>query len=59
VVGLVRANSSRSTVSTIDNADSSFGQVSTVLAVAGIAKSQVGQYGTGKGADALFPSPSS
>ena len=45
----------KSTVSTIDNANSAFGQVSTALAVAGAINSQVGQYGTAKGAQALFP----
>lgn len=59
VVALVRSNATKAAVSTIDNANSSFGQVSTVLALAGLAKSQVGHYGTGKGADALFPSPTS
>lgn len=47
----------KSTVSTIDNADSAIGQVSSVLALAGITKSSVGHYGTGKGADAMFPIP--
>jgi hypothetical protein len=32
--------------------------VSAVLALAGAAKGQVGHYGTGKGADALYPAPS-
>jgi len=47
----------KSTVSTIDNADSAIGEVSTVLALAGVTKSSVGHYGTGKGADAMFPIP--
>ncbi len=34
------------------------GQLSAVLALAGSTKGQVGHYGTGKGADALFPAPS-
>jgi hypothetical protein len=59
IVALVRGSASKANVSTIDNANSAFGQVSTVLAVVQIAKSQVGHYGTGKGADALFPAPSS
>jgi hypothetical protein len=59
VVALVRSSPAKANVSTIDNANSSFGQVSTVLAVVGIAKSQVGHYGTAKGADALFPAPTS
>jgi hypothetical protein len=44
-------------MSTVDNADSAFGQVSTALALASSAKGQQGQYGTGDGADALFPTP--
>jgi Copper transport outer membrane protein, MctB len=55
IVALVRDGSAKATVSTIDNADSPFGQVSTALAVAGSVNSQVGHYGTGKGAQALFP----
>jgi hypothetical protein len=55
IVALVRSGAPKSTVSTIDNANSAFGQVSTVLAVAGSADSQVGHYGTAKGAEALFP----
>lgn len=55
VVAMVRNGAAKSTVSTIDNATSPFGQVSTVLAVAGIEKSQVGQYGTAKGASTLLP----
>jgi hypothetical protein len=51
------AAATKNTVSTIDNADSAIGQVSTVLALADITKSNVGQYGTGKGADAMFPIP--
>lgn len=55
IVALIRDGASKSTVSTVDNADSAFGQVSTVLAVAGALASQVGQYGTATGAQALFP----
>ena len=55
VVALVREGSTKSTVSTIDNANSAFGQVSTALAVAGTINSQIGHYGTSKGAQALFP----
>lgn len=57
IVAAVRSNNAdRSTVSTIDNADSAIGQVSTVLALAGAATNQsVGHYGTAKGAQALFP----
>jgi hypothetical protein len=58
IVAAVRgSDAAKSTVSTIDNADSAIGQVSTVLALAGITKSSVGHYGTGKGADAMFPIP--
>jgi hypothetical protein len=57
VAGVRNSASAKSTVSTIDNADSAIGQVSTVLALAGITKSSVGHYGTGKGADAMFPIP--
>lgn len=48
----------RGTSSTVDNADTAFGQVSAVLALAAAAKGQNGQYGTEAGADALFPAPS-
>jgi hypothetical protein len=43
------------TVSTVDNADSSIGQVSTALALAGLVAGQSGSYGTGTGANSLFP----
>lgn len=59
VVGLVRAGTAKSVVSTVDNADTPYGQVSTVLALAQAANAQVGQYGTAAGADALFPRPTS
>jgi hypothetical protein len=45
----------KTTVSTIDNADTAIGQVSTVLALADVLHSTVGHYGTGSGASALFP----
>jgi hypothetical protein len=57
IISLVRASGSKSTVSTVDDSDSAVGQVSTTLAVAGAVSGQVGQYGTQKGADALFPTP--
>ena len=57
VVALVRDTGAKASVSTVDNANSSFGQVSTVLAVAEIENNRVGHYGTAKGADALFPNP--
>jgi uncharacterized protein YpmB len=56
VLALVRADdTAKGTVSTVDNADTSVGQVSTVLALADLAQSQVGHYGTGSGAKAMFP----
>jgi hypothetical protein len=58
LVAEVRA-SGKSSVSTVDNADTSIGQVSTVLALANIINSNVGHYGTAKNADSLFPTPAS
>jgi Copper transport outer membrane protein, MctB len=59
LVASVRASAAdRGTASTVDNADSAFGQVSAVLALSAVAKGQSGQYGTEQGADALFPAPS-
>lgn len=58
VIAAVRNGSAKSTVSSVDNADTAFGQVSTALAMAGAAGSQVGQYGTAAGAQALFPTKS-
>lgn len=55
VVAMVRGSAAKATVSTVDDANSAFGQVSTALAVAGAVSSQVGHYGTAKGAQALFP----
>ena len=46
-----------SDVSTVDNANSAFGQVSSTLALAATINGQAGNYGTGEGADALFPAP--
>ena len=57
VVSLIRTGADKASVSTVDNADTAFGQVSSVLALAGTAQSRVGHYGTAAGADALFPSP--
>jgi len=58
LVSLVRSSkTARSTATTVDDADTSFGQVSAVLALAGATKGLVGHYGTEQGADALFPSP--
>jgi len=47
----------RATVCTVDNANNAFGQVSTVLALAGSEQGSIGQYGTDQSADALFPAP--
>lgn len=58
LVALVRASKEqRAAVSTVDDADSSFGQVSTVLALGGATKGLIGHYGTDQSADALFPAP--
>jgi hypothetical protein len=57
IVARVRGSATKDSVSTVDNAESPFGKVSTVLALADILNSHVGQYGTGAGADALFPTP--
>ena len=58
VGGLRAAADQRGAVSTVDDADNAFGQVSAVLALAAAEKGQLGHYGTENGADALFPSPS-
>jgi hypothetical protein len=52
------SQSDRAAVSSVDNADNAFGQVSAVLALAGATKGLVGHYGTEQSADALFPAPS-
>jgi hypothetical protein len=57
IVALVRGSDVRTHVSTVDNADTAAGQVATVLTLASTQNNQVGHYGTGPGADALFPSP--
>lgn len=58
LLSLVRGSSTdRNALSTVDNADTPFGQVATILALAGASKGQLGQYGTQNGADALFPAP--
>jgi hypothetical protein len=60
--GLVAAvrgsNTQNAAVSTVDNAEGASGQVATALALAGATKGQVGHYGTGNGADTLYPAPS-
>jgi hypothetical protein len=59
LVALVRgSDADKSSVSTIDNADSVVGQVSTVLALAAAATGKSGSYGTGSGAQSTFPSTS-
>jgi hypothetical protein len=56
LIALVRSDDAdKATVSTVDDADTAMGQVSTVLALAGTAKNTVGHYGTGNKAEALFP----
>ena len=56
LVEQVRTNTTVSdAVSTVDNADSAIGQVSTALALAGSIAGQAGQYGTGAGSNGLFP----
>jgi len=62
VVALVRGDGpDRTAVATVDNADTVLGQVSTILALAGVSKPApdtfVGHYGTAGGAKALFPTP--
>ena len=58
LIALVRAaKAERGAMSTVDNANTAFGQVSTVLALAGATKGLVGHYGTDQSADALFPAP--
>lgn len=61
-IALVRNDDAdKSTVATVDNADSALGQVSTVFALADVAKpapdTLVGHYGTARNATALFPNP--
>jgi hypothetical protein len=58
VVSQVRDSTTvRSQVSTVDDADTAFGQVSAVLALAAATDGHIGHYGTGAGADALYPAP--
>ena len=49
--------SDRDAISTVDNANTPFGEVSTVLALSGATKGLVGHYGTDQSADALYPAP--
>jgi hypothetical protein len=57
LVALVRSNN-KVAVSTVDDADTAMGQVATVLALTEAAAGKDGAYGTGSGAQALFPAPS-
>jgi hypothetical protein len=57
VIALVRGGAQHSTVSTVDDADTAVGTVSAVLALAAQKRSDVGQYGSQRGATALFPAP--
>jgi hypothetical protein len=58
LVATVRnASGSRTMVATVDDADNPLGQVSAVLALSAAVKGQIGQYGTKRGADALYPPP--
>jgi hypothetical protein len=58
LVGQVRATKAdRDAVTTVDDADNAFGQVSAVLALGAATKGQVGHFGTQEGADALYPAP--
>jgi hypothetical protein len=45
-------------VSTVDDADTVYGQAALVLALAGARHGETGHYGTGVGADAPVPTPS-
>jgi hypothetical protein len=54
LVSTVRDKAS-SSVSTVDNATTAMGQVSTILATVGALQSKVGQYGSTPGAQKLFP----
>lgn len=57
LIALVRTDEvDKGSVSTVDDADTAMGQVSTVLALAQVDK-RVGHYGTGNNSDALFPEP--
>jgi hypothetical protein len=58
IIALVRSGSAKSSVSTVDNASSPIGDVSIALAMADRLNGQTGQYGTGPGANSLFPDPS-
>lgn len=58
IIAAARTDSEvRGAVSTVDDADDSFGQVSTALALGAADKGELGNYGTSAGAEALFPTP--
>jgi hypothetical protein len=58
LVALVRGSKAvRGAVSTVDDADNAFGQVSSALALSDAINGQIGHFGTGQGADTLFPAP--
>jgi hypothetical protein len=54
---VVRGDKVSELVSTVDDADSALGQVTSAQALAGLLTNTVGQYGTGPGAKELFPAP--
>lgn len=57
-VAMVRGDDvDKTTVSTVDNADTAVGQIATVLALSAVAKAKAGHYGTASGASDLFPEP--
>ncbi len=59
LVALVRnSDADKSTVSTVDDADTVVGQVASVLALAEVAGGKSGAYGTGSGVQSIFPSAS-
>ncbi len=56
LIALVRgSDADKATVSTVDDADTVVGQVTTVLALAEVAGGKSGAYGTGSGVQSLFP----
>jgi hypothetical protein len=59
VVSLVRGGDAKSTISTVDDAETAFGPATVVLTLQQTIASRVGHFGTGSGADAVFPEPSS
>lgn len=57
LIAAVRKDDLAKVVSTVDNADTGIGQVTSALALSGMLTGVIGQYGTGPGAKDLFPSP--